>query len=74
MFSIDKPAITLLCAFPRAEIAQRSVLGAMAGAILPIKEPPDIARYRVLEGQDAWRSSRSKGRLGGLHPAFIYAD
>ena len=50
MSSIDKPAIPLLCAFPRSDIAQRSVLGAMSGAILPFKEPPNIARYRVLEG------------------------
>lgn len=45
-----KPAITHLCAFLWAEIAHRCVLEAMAGAILPTKQPPDIARYPVLEG------------------------
>lgn len=37
-------------AFSQTEIAQRFILGAMAGAILRSKEPPDIARYHVLEG------------------------
>ena len=50
MWSIVKPAIIILCTFLLAEVAQRSVLGAMAGAILSNKESLNKARYLVLEG------------------------